>query len=207
VKSAPRSLLLLVLLSALCACAGRSPGFGDAAEAGPVGLYRARLEHPDGSSDRFKLLLYAALPDRLHGEVLAPVGGTVLIFDGGEGRMAVTFVRDRVSYVGPASPGNMEKLIAIPLELEALVRALLEGEEVGGGLAVVREPDGEGLPRRLELFSGDRGLRLELKRYRPLRAPAEALGTGRPPDGMEVHPLEQLEPIEYVAEGARRGDS
>ena len=90
-------------------CGGSSVAVGSG-EAGPVGLYRARLEHPDGSSDRFKLLLHAALPDRLHGEVLAPVGGTVLIFDGGGGRMAVTFVRDRVSFVGPASPANLEKL-------------------------------------------------------------------------------------------------
>ena len=39
----------------------------------------------------------------------------------------------------------------------------------------------------------DTSLLLELKRLRPLRADPTVLGTGRPPDGTRVRPLEELE--------------
>jgi hypothetical protein len=164
--------------------------------AGPtVGVYRARLDDGEGRPQKFKLLLFAAPPDRLHGEVLSPTGNTVLIFDGGDGRMAVTFVRDRVAYVGPAGSEALDKLVGVPLTLEELVRGLLEGARGGEPYTLVRLAQEPGLPQSLEIVAEGRSLALQLKRLRPLSAPAEGLGTGRPPDGMEQLPLERLEPI------------
>lgn len=199
--------LLILLAALLTACAQRGIEGSGAGDSGPVGLYRARLEHPDGSSDRFKLLLYARLPDRLHGEVLSPVGGTVLIFDGGGDRLAVTYVRDRVTFAGQSSPEAIEKLIGIPITLQGLVRGLLTGEGVGEEMTLVREPQAPGLPQRLEVGFHDRALRLELKRYRPLRGEEEALGSGEAPTGMELRPLDLLVAVDYAtAEGGGEGD-
>jgi hypothetical protein len=169
-----------------------------------VGAYRAQLEDEEGGTERFRLLLFAAPPDRLHGEVLAPTGGTVLIFDGGDGRIAVTFVRDRVSYVGPASAEALEKLVGVPLTLEEMVRGLLSGPTGDEPYIVNREAERPGLPQSLEIRSRGRTLALRLKRMRPLTTSADSLGTGVPPEGMEAYPLDQLEPLQVS--GARSGD-
>ena len=77
--------LVLVLALSLAACAGRRVPVSSVQDAGPAfGLYRARLEEAGGQSERFRLLLFAAAPDRIHGEVLSPMGTTALIFDGGD---------------------------------------------------------------------------------------------------------------------------
>jgi hypothetical protein len=188
--------LVLVLGLLVCACASRDRRLSDIPAGGPaVGHYRARLDDGAGTQDRFKLLLYAAYPDRLHGEVLSPTGGTVLIFDGGDGRIAVTFVRDRTAYVGPAGREALDKLVGIPLTLEEMVRGLLSGPQGDESYTMIREPDREGLPERLEIRSEGRTLSLQLKRFRALKVPKETLGTGRPPEGMEPYPLDLLEPL------------
>ena len=57
----------------------------------------------------------------------------------------------------------------------------------------------------MEILAEGRSLELRLKRLRPLKSPSEGLGTGRPPDGMEILPLDQLEPIRrYEAAASER---
>jgi hypothetical protein len=198
--------LVLLLGLLFSACATRDRRVSDLPAGGPVvGHYRARLDDGAGRQERFKLLLYAAHPDRLHGEVLAPTGGTVLIFDGGDGRIAVTFVRDRSSYVGLAGREALDKLVGIPLTLDEMVSGLLSGTRGAESYTLIREPAGEGLPESLVIRSEGRTLSLQLKRLKRLKAPEESLGTGRPPDGMEPYPLDLLEPLQLS--GARGGEA
>ncbi len=162
---------------------------------GPVvGQYKGRIEGKDGESRQFRLLLFAALPDRLHGEVLSPLGTMQLILDGGRGRLAITFVSDGVSFVGPARPEALARILGVPLSLEELVRGLLTGEVENGEITLVRTGDQDaGLPERLEIRTHSSSLELRLKRLRPARALEPELGTGRPPGNTEVRPIEDLE--------------
>lgn len=159
-----------------------------------VGVYKGRIENLEGKARRFRLLLFAALPDRVHGEVLSPLGAPQLIVDGGAGRLAVTFVRDGESFVGPARGDVMGRILGVPLELDELVRALLRGEAAGGEVHLERSGGGTGdLPETLRIWAEGGTLILELKRLRPLRADPTLLGTGRPPEGTRVRPLEDLD--------------
>ena len=155
-------------------------------------MFRVRLEQPDSKPRKFKLLLYVALPDRLHGEIVSPVGTTVMVFDGGGGRLAVTYVRDRTSFVGASRADAVERVFGVPVSLEGLVRALWRGEPIGDGWQVEREGPAGGLPVRFEISSHRRRLTLELKKYQTLRTPTERIGIGEPPAGTTVLPLEDL---------------
>jgi hypothetical protein len=208
VKAPKLILLALIAITGLSwlGCAARGGRLQDGPETGPTfGLYRARLTDAEGQVEKFRLLLFAASPDRLHGEVLSPTGNTVLIFDGGQGRIAVTFVRDRVAYVGPAGAEALDKLVGVPLTLDEMVRGLLEGARGGEPYSIVREPDEAGLPQSIEIRAEGRSLGLQLKRLRPLQAPPEGLGTGNPPEGMELLPLDRLEPIRHTEPPAGEG--
>lgn len=185
------ALLLLGSLS-LTGCAGRRGPI----EAPPGGslaaLYRAELAQPRERSRRFRLLLFAEPPDRIHGEVLSALGSTVAILDGGGGRLSLTRVREGRAYVGEAAPEIFERLIGIPLTLEELVRGLLEGETPTGGATLRREPAGRrGLPDALEIAADGTVLRLERKRWQPVADPA-GLGTGSPPAGVERRSIDEL---------------
>ena len=201
--------LVLLLALGLAACAGRREPAQAGPGAGPVfGLYRARLEEPGGRSEKFRLLLFAAAPDRIHGEVLSPMGSTALIFDGGGGKVAITLVRDRVAFAGPAGPDVFEKLIGVPVSLEELVESLLTGDGAGEH-RVVREPAGsEGLPEFYEISAGGRSLQLQLKRLRSLEGWGGGLGTGEPSGDLELLPLERFQPLrEWEREGqAEQGE-
>jgi len=159
-----------------------------------VGLYKGRIEQAGGRVRKFRLLLYAASPDRLHGEVLSPLGRTHLVLDAGEGRLAVTFARDGESFVGQADPEILARILGVPLELEALVGAVLTGAHGPSEVRVART-GGElpGLPETLELTGERATLFLELRRLRPLGADPSTLGTGQPPEGTRVRPIEELE--------------
>jgi hypothetical protein len=187
----------LIVLAFGLACAVRGDKVVSTPGGGPVvGLYRARLSAGEGRSEKFKMLLFAAPPDRIHGEVLSPVGSTLLVFDGGAGKIAITLVRERVVFAGSAGPEAIEKLIGVPVGLEALVASLLSGAVQDPGHTVVREPEGrEGLPERYEIAAGGRALQLQLKRLRGLGGRAASLGTGDPPPGFDLLPLEQFEPL------------
>ena len=159
-----------------------------------MGQYKGRIERNGGESRQFRLLLFAALPDRVHGEVLSPLGTMQLILDGGRGRLAITFVSDGVSFVGPARPEALARILGVPLSLEELVRGLLTGEVENEEITLVRTGDrNAGLPERLEIRTPSSSLELRLKRLRPARALEPELGTGRPPGNTEVRPIEDLE--------------
>ena len=176
------------------ACAPRRGAFhGHPAEGHTVGVYRGRIENAEGEARRFRLQLFAALPDRVHGEVLSPLGAPQLIVDGGAGQLAVTFVRDGESFVGQAHGDVVARILGVRLELDELVRALLTGETLGGAHRLERTGRGTGeLPEAVTIRSEGGTLTLELKRLRPLRADPTLLGTGRPPEGTRVRPLEDL---------------
>lgn len=187
----------LVAAVALLSCAGGRKGLSADPSTAAVGLYRATVVDSEGRSRKFRLLLFAAHPDRLHGEVLSAVGTTEMIVDAGDGRMSIAFTRDRLAYVGDAAPAAMEKIMGVGIPLRAAVRSLLTGDSGNGEFEVSRMPvTGDGLPRTLELAAAGGRLTLKLKRLRPLPAGSSDLGTGTPPHGMTVLPLEELEAVE-----------
>jgi hypothetical protein len=190
-----RYVVSLVVICVLAGCAGRKPADAPAAAgADQIGVYKARLEQADGRSRRFRLFLFAELPDRLHAEVVSPVGTTLLVVDAGDGRISVARVRDRLAYVGRANPDVIEGLLGVRLSLADFVSTLLIGEPRARGYRVIRvAPAGVVLPDRLEIIAPETSLRLQLKRRRSLDSGTGELGRGRPPDGMELRDLTELD--------------
>jgi hypothetical protein len=161
---------------------------------GEVALYRGRLQTSDGERRGFRLLLFAAPPDRLHLEVLSPLGPAQLIVDGGGGRLAVTVLAERTSYVGPAGQEAFDKLLGLPVDLGQLVSTVLTGDPAGASLEVERSAAAQGrLPRTLALRSAGVSVSLALQRFRGGPAPA-VVGRGEPPPGVSrVRGLDELE--------------
>jgi hypothetical protein len=160
------------------------------------GVYKGSLVGREGRGGSFRLLLFAELPDRLHAEVLPPVGGGPrLILDGGQGRLAVALVDERVAYVGDSGADTVGKAIGARISLGALVGFLLTGtESERSDLVMVREPAArEGLPDVLEIRSSERVLRIERRGRAPVAASGSALGSGTPPQGFTVHSLADLD--------------
>jgi len=188
-----RACAATIALALCCACTvRRAPRPVSPAPAGPAfGLYRAELRNEEGRTRRFRLLLYAAPPDRIHAEVLSPTSATLLVLDGGAGRVALSFVRERVAYVGDAGPAALHALAGLELSTADLVRGLLGAADAPAG--VHRSPqDRPGLPDEFALDGAGGALRLRLVKLKPLRGGAEALGRGEPSPGMEQRPLEEL---------------
>jgi len=185
--------LAAALLLARCTSSHRPPAATSAALES-VGLYRGSLEDASGHASRFRLLLFAALPDRLHAEVLPPVGTPRLILDGGGGRLAISVLRTRVAYVGDAGAEAVRRAIGAPISLSALVRSIVLGENPDApGVTVAREPDDpQGFAETFEVRWEGSSLRLELVRKQPLRNPGPGLGSGAPPEGFAVRSLEQI---------------
>ena len=167
-----------------------------------MGLYRVHWVAGAERPRRMRLLLFAELPDRVHGEILSALGSTELIFDGGGGQLAVTVVRDRVAFVGPARPEALERVFGIRVSLEQFVRSLLLGETPTEEYRLTREPVGSGLPSFLELSRADRSVTLKLKRRQRGHASSAALGTGAPPEGLELRPLSELRLVDLPTEGS-----
>lgn len=159
--------------------------------------YRARGES-DGRKRRFRLMLYAARPDAIHAEVVAPVGGTVLILDGNERRMSLSFVRERTAYVGEASRDAGAFLLGIELGARELVAAVLEGQ-VPDGVTLERSGEPGTYPESLVLSTADSRFELELRRLRELPS-GSRLADGEPPAGFEQRPLRELRGVEAPAE-------
>ncbi len=182
-------------LAAAClfSCGGRRPAVSVRPDGPVTGLYKVHLFRSGEKARSFRLLLFARLPDRIHAEVLTPVGSTAMILDGGGGKLAVTLVRERRAFVGHSSPAIMERVFGLRLSVEELVRGLLTGDLPETGYAVVREATvPAGLPDRVEIASPSSRMILELKRLRPLGAAVESLGTGAPPPGLEIVALDEL---------------
>lgn len=181
-------------LLALSCAGGRHAPRGE--PDGPTAaLYRARFVPGGGAQARsFRFLVYAARPDRLHGEVLSSIGTTELILDAGSATVSVFFVRDGVAYVGDATERALDALLGVRLDPRDLVAVLLGDAPGPSSLDWIVVPGDDGYPRSVELGDGSRRLRLELKRLQTIRADPRFLGTGRPPDGAEERPLELLDP-------------
>ena len=159
------------------------------------GLYKGRIEDGEGKPRRFRLLLYADLPDRIHGEVLSPLGTPQLIVDGGAGRLAVTFARQGESFVGPSTAEDLGRILGVRLGLHDLVHALLTGQCDSSDYHLERSGDpAPSLPKTLSIRGRSSSLTLELRRLRPLAADPASLGTGRPPAGTTIQPLDDLAP-------------
>ena len=171
-----------------------------------VGTYRGSVDAGDGKSRRFRLLLWAAAPDRIHAEFLPPVGGPAVIIDGGGGRLAVTLVRERTAYVGVASPAAIGAVAGVAVPLEDLVRWIVSGPEPAPAEIVVRrQPEwGPGLPRALEIRSGARRLVIERRRLESGVALASGTGTGAVPAGVVERPIEELDGAIAAGEETRR---
>ena len=182
----------------LAGCGGGRRPDRDLAVGPHAAVYRARFE--SGGNERarkFRLLVYASEPDRLHGEILSAVGTTELILDAGGGRVSVFFVRDRVAFVGAAEPDLLDVLLGVPVSVEDFVQALLGRQPSTSQLdsrAWTITPAGQAYPDTVRLEDGERSFELRLKRIRPIRADPAALGTGHPPAGAEERPLQDLDP-------------
>lgn len=189
----------LVVLAVSCV-ERRPPGERERA----FGTYRGSYRGPGGRESRFRLLLFAEPPDRLHAEMMGPVGGPRVVLDAGDGRLAVAFVEERVAYVGDAGAATFGRLLGVSVSLETLVSALAGGPVAAGSLVYAREPeDGPGLPASFEVRTDARTLRIDRTSRSPVRDTA-TLGTGTAPAGFEVRPLEEL-PVEDGASLFDRG--
>jgi len=155
-----------------------------------VGYYKATLERESGRDRKFRLLLFVDVPDRIHAEILSPLGNPQLIVDGGGGKMAVSFLRDDLSFVGAATPEVFDHLLGLELDLEQWVSAVRGGLE-HPSISIDREGSGS-LPDRLEMQRAGQRLTLELRRRQPAPADGSSLGVGAPPDGMRTRPLTDL---------------
>jgi hypothetical protein len=195
-REIPRTLavLAIALAATAVACSGHRAAHGNGSGAGDrFGVYRGRFIEPGQSPRKLKVLLFAASPDRLHAEVLPPLGGPALIIDGGGGRLAVTVGSRDAAWVGEAREEILESILGFPVTLEGLVGAFLQGSTLAGPVEVSRSPrSGPGLPRRFELGLEGRELQLELQGTRKRGRGGYAIGTGTPPPGVEVRPLEEL---------------
>jgi hypothetical protein len=176
-------------------CAARREGVPALpVDEGAFGVYRARVEPVEGRPRRLRLWLHATLPDRLHAEIVSPLGTPQLILDAAGRRVALTFVREGESFVGEAGPDLMEGLLGVPVAIDKLAAALLEGRPPCDGCRFERTGGEEGrLPARLVVEAEEGRLTLELKRLLPLEGGRSGLGTGRAPEGTRVRPLADLE--------------
>ena len=190
--------LLALCLVIAPSCAQRSDLARITPSAPMFGVYKSRLTDASGHAHRFRLLLFAAVPDRLHGEVLTPLGSTRLILDGGDGKLSVTYVPDGVSYVGQVSAEALERILGIRISLGDLVGGLMGTTEGGEGFTLKRTGSRLSLPELIEVTTDTASLRLELRKIRPLAAKAAPLGSGQPPEGTEIRSLDDLD----LAEGA-----
>jgi hypothetical protein len=190
----PAAAIAAVLLLAT-ACGGSRNDLPADPLAPAAAVYRVRFDPGAGGTQRrFRLLVHAADPDRLHGEIVSAVGTTELVLDAGAEGVSVLFVRDRVAYVGAADERALDALLGVPLAPRTMVD-VLRGRDPGiSGLEWVIVPGDRGYPREISLSDGPRRLSLELKRLRPIRADPATFGTGRPPAGVETRALELLDP-------------
>ncbi len=200
-RNSRRALLLAVALWLLplgVGCPDRGslrrpqdPGL-ERAEPVEIGVYKARVTREDGRSRRFRLLLYAESPDRLHAEAVAPVGGTQLIVDGNASRLSIALVRDKLAFAGQPTGADLERIVGSPVSPRELVQALLEGDPPSGQGIAVERTGPPGLPEGFTIRSGGHRLELELRRTERTTPHVGMLASGAPPDGFEIYPLSDL---------------
>jgi hypothetical protein len=179
---------LAAALALACSPGSRAPSVRpDAPDA--AGMYRAAAKDGSGRTTRFRLWVHAARPDRLHLEVLPPVGGTAFVLDAGDGVVAAAWIEDRVALAGPSDAPSMDRLLGIAIDARGWVSTILDGAPAEG-VAVEREGEVGSLPVALVLRR--EGLEVRLER-REVRRASGAVGNGRPPEGFAVHPISSME--------------
>jgi hypothetical protein len=122
------------------------------------------------------------------------MGGTRLTVDGGEGRLAVFLVQDRIVFSGETGDLELDPVFGLSLTLEETVSALTGNGKPEGVSVWRRDADtGGGLPLRLHIGSDAGHLELTRIQIRPLNDQAmSGLGTGQPPVDVPVRPLSDL---------------
>jgi hypothetical protein len=197
--SRSHGLLLAAALVALggAGCAVHGPPTGPPGRL-PFGLYRGLCQE-QGGVVRFRLLLHAAWPDRLHAEISGPVGGSAWIVDAGEGRVAVVDLSRKVVYSGGADADTVDLALGVRASASDLVAALLSGRPLPPPVEMSRRAGEPGaLPSMFEVREGSRHVRL-VRQKLLRRATVRPIGTGRVPQlgsGFRVEPIENLRAIQ-----------
>jgi hypothetical protein len=188
-----KRILLGIGLLATVACSPTHLGDGVPAGSGPlIGVYKAAIDDGEHATRRARLSLWVERPDRLHAELIAPVGGVTFILDAGGGKACIIDVAEATAYVGADGPNVIEALVGVRLSVADAVNALLEGS-APSGLSVTRIGGIQGLlPDRFRIADGSRSLALERVRFERGTTDPRALGTGVPPGTLAVEPLEHL---------------
>jgi len=121
------------------------------------GVITLQARTPGGALPATEHGLAFARPDSVYVESLGPLGEIAVVTRVTGGRMAVHYVADGVWAEGAATPGNVEKLVGVPLDVGSLIRALLAEPLVGPEGLTVRyvRPESEGDPTRLALRRED----------------------------------------------------
>jgi outer membrane lipoprotein-sorting protein len=114
---------------------------------------------PDGPLPATEHDLAFARPDSVYVESIGPMGEIAVVTRVAGGRMAVHYVADGVWAAGAATPGNVERLVGVPLDVGLLIKALLaetlvEPTGFAGTVRYVR-PENEGDPTRIALRRED----------------------------------------------------
>jgi hypothetical protein len=153
------------------------------------------------------MLLFAEPPDRLHAEILGPMGAPRVVVDAGGGVAAVALIGERTAYRGTLAPGRPLDFLGLEVSLEDLVTALVEGRHSEAGPQFVRIPEvGNGLPERFEIATADGAMRMRRLRFAG-GAPKESIATGAVPNGFRILPLEDLGDGEAVFSRAAGEDA
>jgi hypothetical protein len=157
-----------------------------------VGIYKAAIDEGHGAVRGARISVWAEQPDRLHAELIAPVGGVAYILDAGGGHACVVDVAAATAYVGEAGPGAIEALIGVHVSVADAVVALLTGAS-REGLAVARVGRADdALPESIRISDGSRSISLTRLRFERGTGDARALGTGVPPAQLAVRPIESF---------------
>ncbi len=188
-----KRLLLGLCGVAVLACVETHRDGGMPAGSGPlIVVYKAAIDEGQGARRGAKLALWAERPDRLHAELIGPVGGVTYILDAGGGNVCVVDVSAATAYVGEDGPDAIAALTGVRVSVADAVAALLDGVSPAG-VAVTRVGGLDGaLPDTLRIEDGARSLVIERVRVERGRTDPDALGTGLPPDRLRLRPLGNL---------------
>ena len=187
-----RAIALVTIAAAACGGSHRASRIPDGS--GPlVATYRAEFVREGEPARRARLLVWAEAPDRLHAELLPPVGGSPVTLDAGGGRAVIVDVGAKAAYVGDAGPEALAPLTGVSIGVADAVKALLEGVAPDGA-SLEREGDPPGvLPAHFALTVGGSRIGLTRVRWERTSRDASTLGTGEPPSGLQIRPLAEWE--------------
>jgi len=186
-----RRFLLVVFLLVATGCAPTHRTSRIPAGPGPlVAVYKAAIDDGSGVVRRARLSVWAERPDRLHAELMGPMGGVAFVLDSGAGQTCVVDVAAATAYAGEDGVGALGALVGVRVSVADAVAALLSGASPSG-LRVTRDGSPEGaLPAAIRLADGGRSIALTRLRFERGSGDARALGTGVPPPKLAVRPLE-----------------